>query len=217
MSDQPRRSYAEMNRLERTGVWIGMAVFSCIIALVVIAALLILLAPGIIYDWKSERLAGDPEGFLIAAARDGATWVISLMVWAGLGALVWSYRYWPADDTSEEDEDFEGMDDDGNEDADWQPPDPDVQPEGQPRAAEPPFVEDDLASLCTDKACAEALGLSGRCTMKEVHRIYRQRIAEYHPDKVAHLGPKLRAVAETESKRLNIAYQYFQERYGQKA
>ena len=85
------------------------------------------------------------------------------------------------------------------------------------RPAEMPTADDNLATLCTDKACAKALGLSGKVTMREVRRNYRQRIAEYHPDKVAHLGSKLRAVAEMESKRLNIAYQYFQERYGQKA
>ena len=72
-------------------------------------------------------------------------------------------------------------------------------------------------SLCTDEACAEALGLSGDLTMEGIRSAYRQRIAAYHPDKVAHLGPKLRDVAETESKRLNIAYQYFEERYGQVA
>ena len=217
MSDQPRRTYAEMNRTERLEVWLGLPVLGLMVGVVCVVGLSILLAPGMIYDWRSERLAGDPESFPIAAARDGVTWVISLMVWAGLGVLVWSYRYWPNDFTSEEDEDFDEVDYDEHEDTPGQSPDPDVQRYNQPRAAEPPFVDDDLASLCTDKACAEALGLSGRCTMKDVRSAYWRKIAEYHPGKVAHLGPKLRELAEVESKRLNTAYQYFEEHHGQAA
>ena len=34
----------------------------------------------------------------------------------------------------------------------------------------------------------------------------RKLLQQYHPDKVASLGPKLRAVAEAEGKRINVAY-----------
>ena len=34
----------------------------------------------------------------------------------------------------------------------------------------------------------------------------RRLIQQYHPDKVASLGPKLKVLAETEGKRINIAY-----------
>ena len=39
---------------------------------------------------------------------------------------------------------------------------------------------------------------------------------EYHPDRVAALGPKLRELAESESKKINAAYEYFCERHGNK-
>ena len=60
---------------------------------------------------------------------------------------------------------------------------------------------------------ARVLGLSGKITMEDVKRIYRERIKEYHPDKVASLGMKLREVAEAESKKINEAYEYFRTKY----
>ncbi len=60
------------------------------------------------------------------------------------------------------------------------------------------------------------LGLKGKVSISDVKKAYRERIAEYHPDKVAHLGARLRAVAEDECKRINSAYEYFIQRYGSK-
>jgi preprotein translocase subunit Sec63 len=37
---------------------------------------------------------------------------------------------------------------------------------------------------------------------------YRQRMAEYHPDKVAHLGPELRELAERKATEFNLAIKY---------
>ena len=36
---------------------------------------------------------------------------------------------------------------------------------------------------------------------------------EYHPDRVAALGPKLREVAEQETKKINAAYEFFTAKY----
>ena len=36
---------------------------------------------------------------------------------------------------------------------------------------------------------------------------------EYHPDRVAALGPKLREVAEHETKKINAAYEFFTAKY----
>jgi hypothetical protein len=60
---------------------------------------------------------------------------------------------------------------------------------------------------------AATLGLGGNFTVDELKRRYYERIKEYHPDKVAALGPKLREVAEIESKKINAAYQYFLKRF----
>ena len=60
---------------------------------------------------------------------------------------------------------------------------------------------------------ARVLGLRGRVTFADIKRHYRERMLEYHPDKVAALGPKLRELAENESKKINAAYEFFTAKY----
>jgi DnaJ-domain-containing protein 1 len=57
------------------------------------------------------------------------------------------------------------------------------------------------------------LGLCGKVTFADIKRQYYQRITEYHPDKVASLGPKLREVADEETKKINAAYEFFRAKY----
>ena len=42
---------------------------------------------------------------------------------------------------------------------------------------------------------------------EQISAAYRQKIGQYHPDKVAQLGPEIRAVAEAKSKQINAAYE----------
>jgi len=56
------------------------------------------------------------------------------------------------------------------------------------------------------------LGLKRGYTLAELKRQYHELAQQYHPDKVQHLGPKLRATAEQEMKRINEAYQYLEQR-----
>lgn len=58
------------------------------------------------------------------------------------------------------------------------------------------------------------LGLSGNITKEDIRKAYRKAMTEYHPDKVASLGPELRALAEKKSKEINAAYDFFKKRYG---
>jgi len=53
---------------------------------------------------------------------------------------------------------------------------------------------------------ATVLGVSPKAGMDEIRRAYQQRMAEYHPDKVAMLGAELREFAERKSKEINLAY-----------
>jgi hypothetical protein len=64
------------------------------------------------------------------------------------------------------------------------------------------------------KRHAETLGLDGWATAEEVHHRYRELVAMYHPDKVIHLGPKLRAAAEEEMRAINEAVAYFRDHGG---
>ena len=53
----------------------------------------------------------------------------------------------------------------------------------------------------------EILGVSPSMTTDEIRKAYRQRMHEYHPDRVATLGYELRCLADAKSKRINEAYQ----------
>jgi len=55
-------------------------------------------------------------------------------------------------------------------------------------------------------AWATVLGVSPKAGMDDIRRAYQQRMAEYHPDKVATLGAELRELAERKSKEINLAY-----------
>lgn len=53
------------------------------------------------------------------------------------------------------------------------------------------------------------LGLSqGNPSPDEVKQAYRSRVAEYHPDKTAHLGPEIRDLAEKKILQINLAYEF---------
>ena len=48
------------------------------------------------------------------------------------------------------------------------------------------------------------LGLSGRPTTDVIKRAYKDLVMQCHPDRIQHLGPRLRDIAEQEMKRINI-------------
>ena len=50
------------------------------------------------------------------------------------------------------------------------------------------------------------LGLTPQATFEEARAARNALLQQYHPDKVAGLGPKLREVAEVETKRINAAF-----------
>ena len=52
----------------------------------------------------------------------------------------------------------------------------------------------------------EVLAVPSHASSETIKLAYHAAIRSYHPDNVARLGPKLRAVAEQESKRINEAY-----------
>lgn len=64
------------------------------------------------------------------------------------------------------------------------------------------------------KYYGKVLELEGRVSAKDIKAQYRRLAAKYHPDKVGHLGEKLRKLAEEETKELNEAYRFFRERFG---
>jgi hypothetical protein len=56
------------------------------------------------------------------------------------------------------------------------------------------------------------LGLPpGRITLEQARKAHRSLIAQYHPDKVAHLGEELRKLAAVKSVRINLAMDFIDE------
>lgn len=60
---------------------------------------------------------------------------------------------------------------------------------------------------------AKVLGLSGSVTKDQVRIRYRELASKYHPDRVANLGDKLKAIAEREMKAINEAYDFMKKKY----
>lgn len=58
------------------------------------------------------------------------------------------------------------------------------------------------------------LGLGDAATLDDIRKRYRELAGQYHPDKVSHLGRKLKEVAEQEMRLINEAYDYFKRKYG---
>lgn len=58
----------------------------------------------------------------------------------------------------------------------------------------------------------KVLGLKGRVSFADIKLIYKEMAMQYHPDKVSHLGPKLRHLAELEMKLINEAYAHFKKK-----
>lgn len=66
--------------------------------------------------------------------------------------------------------------------------------------------------LSTEPVCAsakweDALGVAADAPIEEIKAAWKARMKEYHPDRVQTLGPKLKELAEAETKRLNEAYE----------
>ena len=56
-----------------------------------------------------------------------------------------------------------------------------------------------------EDAC-RVLQLNRPFTSEELRAAYRQRMSQYHPDKVSSLGPEFRELAESKSKEINRAF-----------
>ncbi len=57
------------------------------------------------------------------------------------------------------------------------------------------------------------IGLMGKVTKEQIHSKYIGLISLYHPDRVQHLGPELKELAEMKSKEINAAYDWFKSKY----
>jgi len=52
----------------------------------------------------------------------------------------------------------------------------------------------------------QVLGVSVNASREEIVAAYKQKISQYHPDKVVNMGEEIRELAERRSKQINAAY-----------
>ncbi len=67
-------------------------------------------------------------------------------------------------------------------------------------------VEESYDDLFSEEDCYVILGLNKDASIDDIERAYKQKAKEYHPDKVHHLGEKLKIVAQREFERIQNAY-----------
>lgn len=75
------------------------------------------------------------------------------------------------------------------------------------QADQDPSQQADLSEVGGDGNWFAVLGLSHSATIEEVKEAYKALIKQNHPDRVHGMSPAFRKLAETETKRLNAAYQ----------
>lgn len=65
-------------------------------------------------------------------------------------------------------------------------------------------------SIKTLKDCFAILEVDADARSEEIKISYKRKMTQYHPDKVANLGPKLKEIAEKESRKINLAYEFLE-------
>lgn len=53
----------------------------------------------------------------------------------------------------------------------------------------------------------QIIGIKNNSTVDEIKSAYKQKLKEYHPDKVANLGMELKVLAEKKTKEINESYE----------
>lgn len=59
-----------------------------------------------------------------------------------------------------------------------------------------------------EKQWFNVLEVSQVATKEQIAKAYKEKISQYHPDKVAKMGSEIRELAELKSKEINAAYDY---------
>jgi hypothetical protein len=63
------------------------------------------------------------------------------------------------------------------------------------------------------RSALSVFSLETTVTFDQIRLAYREIVKAYHPDRVAHLGPELRRLAESKTKEINSAYQVLETFY----
>jgi len=74
--------------------------------------------------------------------------------------------------------------------------------------------KNDVRNIKTEKYYGELLGLKGKITMSDIHKAYKSKMKDYHPDKVETMADEFKELASEITKEINEAYEYFKKKYG---
>jgi len=75
--------------------------------------------------------------------------------------------------------------------------------------------EDGGSRTSSQQDAYKILGVHRGDSFDNIRRAYRERMKEYHPDRVAGLGTELRELAERKAKEINIAFEELKRTYGE--
>lgn len=142
----------------------------------------------------SAALLWNPMPDLLGGLYISATAVALLMAFASYAVL--SSHYWQSVEPAYVDG-WRALENK------WQTP---VEDEWHVSAASEPHAENTGYSSIYDETWHSVLRVDPDADIDDIRAAYRDLIRTYHPDLVAALGPRLREVAEEESKRINTAY-----------
>lgn len=69
-----------------------------------------------------------------------------------------------------------------------------------------PAIDAGVESYASSLPWHNVLGVLAEASVEDIRRAYKVLRSQYHPDKVAALGPELQEVAERKSKEISTAY-----------
>lgn len=69
-------------------------------------------------------------------------------------------------------------------------------------------------SVMTEERAFSILGLAKSANIEEIKAAYKQKVKEYHPDRVAALGDELKELAQKKTQQINEAYSFLEKLKG---
>ena len=91
------------------------------------------------------------------------------------------------------------------------PPEDEKSIHENPKEAEEPKNQSARPSL-QDIHYAKILGVEDVTDSEEIKSRYREKIAQYHPDRVRAMGPEIREIADKKAKEINEAHEHFRKK-----
>ena len=73
------------------------------------------------------------------------------------------------------------------------------------------YRESDLNEIATSEEAFRILGVEGSPDQLQIRKAYKEKMSQYHPDKVSQLGIEIRELADRKSKQINKAYRFLRD------